>query len=115
MVKDKVDFSTLFSKGTSTTVTNQQSYEIITSYNNNQNKNQNNNPNQLTTTGNFSDEQINLLSTLPFWITDKDYHEYKYLTSKPIEGSCCFNHYVGLPFKHGKRGPLWDYEIADQF
>src|SRR5215218_2558835 len=118
MVKDKTtDYSSLFSKDTTTTtiataVANQ--YEIITSYNNNQTQQQQqqNKKNQTTTIGNFSQEQINILSSLPFWISDKKYHEYRYEKSDP-KGSCCFNHYVGLPYKHGKRGPLYDYEIND--
>lgn len=37
----------------------------------------------------------------PFWFTDKEHNE----------KDCCFNHIIGLPSKHGKPLPMFDYEM----
>ena len=67
---------------------------------------------QQTTTGNFSQEQINILSKLPFWINDPTEHAHLY---DKTNQQCCFNHYIGLPHKYGDRLPLFDYQIAEQY
>ena len=67
---------------------------------------------EQTTTGNFSSEQIAILSSIPFWINDYTAHE-RYFEA--TGEACCFNHYVGLPHKHGDRLPLFDYEVQEQF
>src|SRR5215212_1745619 len=66
----------------------------------------------LTTTGSFSQEQIQLLSTLPFWINDPTEHANIY-DNDPDR--CCFNHYVGLPEIDGERYPLFDYQVHEQY
>jgi hypothetical protein len=108
MVTKGTDYSTVFNKS----IDQPKSYEIITSFQQNPKNNQTQQNEPLTTTGNFNQEQITILSQLPFWIPDTNYHEYRF--DKTNE-KCCFNHYVGLPWKHGRRWPLHDYEIADQF
>jgi hypothetical protein len=67
---------------------------------------------ESTTTGNFSSEQIALLSTLPFWINDPTEHANQY---DDTNSECCFNHYVGLPIKNGKRNPLFDYQVHESY
>jgi hypothetical protein len=67
---------------------------------------------QLTATGSFNQEQIQLLSTLPFWINDSTEHANIYDDDPDI---CCYNHYVGLPEKDGERLPLFDYQVHEQY
>lgn len=63
--------------------------------------------NKTTTTPSFD-----ILSSLPFWITDKDEHRQKYQTSifNNKKGFCCFSHAIGLPYKGGKKQPWWPYQ-----
>src|SRR5215211_6828376 len=63
-------------------------------------------------TGNFSLEQINILSQLPFWINDYTAHSRAFDST---DQKCCFNHYVGLPWKYDDRFPLFDYEVHEQY
>jgi hypothetical protein len=51
---------------------------------------------------------IELIKSKPFWIADEQKHAEERRLRK---GNCCFNHIVGLPTKHGKGLPLFDYEI----
>lgn len=69
-------------------------------------------PDSTATTGNFNQEQINILSKLPFWINDPTEHAN---ICNDTNEECCFNHYLGLPYKYGERFPLFDYEIAERF
>lgn len=57
---------------------------------------------------NITQDQINTFKQLPFWILDTTEHRNRYDTTL---GKCCFNHYVGLPWKVAKRSTLFDYEI----
>lgn len=50
---------------------------------------------------------IDLIKTKPFWIEDEKKHDYE---RKLRKGNCCFNHIVGLPWKHGEQLPMFDYE-----
>ncbi len=43
----------------------------------------------------------------PFWIWDQKQHREEFINK---EGSCCFNHIIGLPVKDKKEYPLFDYE-----
>ena len=54
----------------------------------------------------FSSDFDNLRNK-PFWIWDKQEHLQKAIETNQ---NCCFNHIVGLPVKHGKEFPLFDYE-----
>ena len=65
-----------------------------------------------TSTGSFSLEQIQILSKLPFWIPDSTAHSHKFTETNE---ACCFNHYVGLPWKYDDRFPLFDYEIHETY
>ena len=67
---------------------------------------------QQTSTGSFSQEQITILSKLPFWINDYTAHSKKF---NETNEACCFNHYIGLPWKYDDRLPLFDYEVHEQF
>src|SRR5215203_4216649 len=106
------DFSTIFSHDTTATTqtpAENNKAEILTILNNNF---QEQNPNLLPTTGNFNQEQISILSQLPFWINDPTEHSHIF---DDTNQQCCFNHYVGLPFKYGTRLPLFDYEVAERY
>lgn len=65
-----------------------------------------------TSTGSFSSEQVTILSKLPFWINDYTAHSKKYDDTNQC---CCFNHYVGLPWKYDDRLPLFDYEVHETY
>jgi len=43
----------------------------------------------------------------PFWIWDKIEHNKEYVTSN---GTCCFQHVIGLPTKDNVEKPLFDYQ-----
>jgi hypothetical protein len=68
---------------------------------------------QSTTTGSFSQEQIETLKRLPFWINDPTEHQNIFDDVK--DRTCCFNHYLGLPEKFGGRLPLFDYQIHERY
>lgn len=104
----QTDYSTVFSKSMQP-----QNYEILESMKQQSTTTTiaNNNPNPIPT-GNFSQEQITLLSNLPFWINDPTEHANIY-DSDPDR--CCFNHYVGLPEKDGEHLPLFDYQVHEQY
>jgi hypothetical protein len=116
MARDKVNYSNLFSHDTQeiaeTTKTEMKEAEILTILNNNNQKSQQQDQTQLTTTGNFNQEQISILSKLPFWITDPTEHAHIF---DETGEQCCFNHYVGLPYKYGTRLPLFDYQVAERY
>ena len=109
MANKTIDYSTVFNQQPNT-IAEPQSYEIITSLNQPQKKNQQD-QNSITT-GNFSQEQISILSKLPFWINDPTEHSN---ICNDTNEQCCFNHYVGLPWKYGDRLPLFDFQIAEQY
>jgi hypothetical protein len=67
---------------------------------------------QTATTGSFNQEQISILSRLPFWINDPTEHAN---ICNDTNEQCCFNHYIGLPYKYGDRLPLFDYQIAERY
>jgi hypothetical protein len=67
---------------------------------------------QTATTGSFNQEQISILSRLPFWINDPTEHAHIF---DDTNEQCCFNHYIGLPYKYGDRLPLFDYQIAERY
>lgn len=50
---------------------------------------------------------IDLIKSKPFWIRDDARHTEE---RKLRKGNCCFNHIVGLPWKHGEQLPMFDYE-----
>ena len=111
MARDKVNYSNLFSHDTiansPTDPKNTTEAEILTILNNQQQQQQN-----TTTTGNFNKEQISILTKLPFWINDPTEHAHIF---DETDEQCCFNHYLGLPYTYGKRNPLFDYQIAEQY
>jgi hypothetical protein len=47
------------------------------------------------------------LQNKPFWIWNIEEHKLEDLRTN---GSCCFNHIIGLPQKDGVDRPLYDYE-----
>lgn len=48
-----------------------------------------------------------VLKDKPFWIWDKEEH---LRLAEETDGSCCFNHIIGLPTKDKTEFPLFDYE-----
>jgi hypothetical protein len=50
---------------------------------------------------------IERLQNKPFWIWNIAEHK---LEDIKTNGSCCFNHIIGLPQKDGSDKPLYDYE-----
>jgi hypothetical protein len=52
-------------------------------------------------------ELFQRLYNKPFWIWSKEEHMQEYAMTN---GSCCFNHIIGLPQKDGNDKPLYDYE-----
>jgi hypothetical protein len=55
-----------------------------------------------------SSNLLDILKDKPFWIwEDKAEHIKQF---KLTNGSCCFNHIVGLPTKGGREHPLFDYQ-----
>lgn len=108
MANKITDYSTVFNN----TEPQKKIYEIITSLNQNNTQNNQDQQNNLTTTGSFSLEQISILSSLPFWINDPTEHCNIF---DETNEQCCFNHYIGLPYKYGTRLPLFDYQIAERY
>jgi hypothetical protein len=110
MARDKVNYYNLFNQDiTANSPTDPRTSteaEILTILNNQQQQN------ITTTTGNFNPEQIDTLAKLPFWINDPTEHAHIF---DETDEQCCFNHYLGLPFTYGKRKPLFDYQIAEQY
>jgi hypothetical protein len=53
------------------------------------------------------DSLLEIIKHKPFWIWDQRKHKEEYIINN---GSCCFNHIIGLPSKNGIRQPLFDYE-----
>jgi len=57
-----------------------------------------------------AEQQYSLFDRLkdrPFWIWDVEEHKQVDIIT---EGSCCFNHIVGLPKRNGKEFPMFDYQ-----
>jgi hypothetical protein len=106
------DYSTLFNHDIvkSSTTKKANKAEILTILNNNNSTTTT--TQQLTTTGSFNQEQIETLKRLPFWINDPTEHETIF---DETNERCCFNHYLGLPEKGGKRFPLFDYQVAERY
>jgi hypothetical protein len=50
---------------------------------------------------------LSIFKDKPFWIWDKEKHKLEYLIEN---GSCCFNHIIGLPVKNDKQFPIFDYQ-----
>lgn len=54
-----------------------------------------------------SNPSLAIFLAKPFWIWNKDQHRTLFIKTN---GTCCFNHIVGLPIKNGKEYPLFDYQ-----
>lgn len=53
-------------------------------------------------------EKLDAIRGMPFWINNPNEHQ----TAYELRGrKCCFNHYVGEPWKNGRPHPMYDYEI----
>jgi hypothetical protein len=58
-------------------------------------------------TGAQTTKRFELRQGIPFWIWDLEHHKLEYART---DGSCCFNHIVGLPIKGETPRPLFDYQ-----
>lgn len=108
MVKNSRNLSNLFNADTTITTDHQKTASKTTIFQTIINQQQH----TQTTTGNFSQEQINILTNLPFWINDPTEHSHIF---DETQEQCCFNHYVGLPEKYGDRLPLFDFQVHEQY
>lgn len=52
-------------------------------------------------------ELLQRLRGKDFWLWDNEQHKQAF---KQSNGQCCFNHIIGLPQKHGRPKPMFDYE-----
>src|SRR5437867_3792513 len=53
-------------------------------------------------------DYFEVFEDIPFWIADKQKHREQFIKTN---GSCCFNHVIGLASKNGKEYPIFDYEL----
>jgi hypothetical protein len=62
---------------------------------------------QLSKFSDTENNKLDILKNKKFWYWDKVQHKLEY---QKTNGTCCFNHIVGLPMKGGREYPLFDYE-----
>src|SRR4028118_1786539 len=55
------------------------------------------------------DDPFKIFKGLPFYRFDLSKEEHAKIYREP-RSRCCWNHFVGLPEKNGKRFPLFDYQ-----
>jgi hypothetical protein len=60
-----------------------------------------------TSSSSSSITDFSILRGKPFWIWNKEEHRQVFIKTN---GSCCFNHIIGLPHKDKQEFPLFDYE-----
>src|SRR5262245_12658742 len=53
-------------------------------------------------------DKLKLFWGKPFWIEDPQQHEEEY---DALEGQCCFNHIIGLPYKDFKPKPIFPFQL----